>query len=48
MMWMGKLLYPDQTDYDLYEKVAEYFDLFYHCELSQEQYYEIVKNSIGK
>ena len=48
MMWMAKLLYPDQADFDLYEKVAEYFELFYHCELSEEQYAEIVKNSIGK
>lgn len=48
MMWMAKLLYPDQTDYDLYEKTAEYFELFYHCSLSKEQFEEIVKNSIGK
>ena len=30
------------------EEYQKYFDLFYHCSLSQEQYYEIVKNSIGK
>ena len=48
MMWMAKLLYPDAADYDLYEEVARYYDLFYHCELTQEQYDALVANSIGK
>lgn len=48
MMWMAKLLYPDVADYDLYEEASEYFELFYHCSLSKEQYEELVKNSIGK
>lgn len=48
MMWMAKLLYPDAADYDLYQEAAEYFELFYHCSLSNEQYEELVKNSIGK
>lgn len=48
MMWMAKLLYPDAADYDLYEEVARYYDLFYHCELTQDQYDALVANSIGK
>lgn len=48
MMWMAKLLYPDAADYDLYAEVARYYDLFYHCELTQEQYDALVANSIGK
>lgn len=48
MMWMSKLLYPDVADYDLYEKVSEYYKLFYHCDLTEEQYNELVANSIGK
>ena len=48
MMWMAELLYPDAAEYDLYEEVAKYYDLFYHCELTQEQYDALVANSIGK
>ena len=48
MLWMAKLLYPDAADYDLYTEVAEYFRLFYHCDLSEEAYNALVANSIGK
>ena len=47
MMWMAQLLYPDTAQYDLYAEVAEYFKLFYHCDLTQEQYDALVANSIG-
>lgn len=48
MLWMAKLLYPDAADYDLQEEVETYFQLFYHCDLTDEQYQELVANSIGK
>ena len=48
MMWMAKLLYPDAADYDLQAEVTEYYKLFYHCELSAEQYDALVANSVGK
>lgn len=48
MMWMSELLYPDTADFDLYEKVSEYYKLFYHCDLTKDQYNQLVKNSIGK
>lgn len=48
MMWMGKLLYPDAADYDLYEEVAQYFELFYHCAITQEQYDALTARSIGR
>ena len=44
---MCKLLYPEAADYDLYEEVKEYFKLFYHCDITAEQYDELVANSIG-
>lgn len=47
MMWMAQLLYPDTAQYDLYTEVAEYFKLFYHCDLTQNQYDALVVNSIG-
>jgi len=48
MLWMGTVLYPDAVDYDLYEAVAEYYDLFYHCDLTQDMYNHLVANSVAK
>ena len=48
MLWMAKLLYPEVADYDLKTEVQTYFDLFYHSDLSDEQYEALVANSIGK
>ena len=48
MLWMGKLLYPEQAEYDLKAEVKEYFTLFYHTELTDAQYDALVANSIGK
>ena len=48
MLWLGELLYPEETDYDLYQEVKTYYDLFYHCDLTEEQYEALVANSIGK
>lgn len=46
MLWFGKLLYPEQCDYDLYEEVKEFFSLFYHWDLTREQFDELMKNSL--
>lgn len=48
MLWMGKLLYPEAADYDMYEEAAQYYDLFYHCDLTREQYDALVADSLGK
>ncbi len=48
MMWMAKLLYPEAADYDLYEEVKEYYALFYHCDLTREQYGALTENAFGK
>lgn len=48
LMWLGSLLYPEQTDYDLKTQVTEFFRLFYHCDLTGEQYDDLVENSIAK
>ena len=48
MLWMAKLLYPQAADYDLKTEVQTYFDLFYHCDLTDAQYEALVANSIGK
>ena len=48
MLWMAKVLYPEAADYDLYTEAARYFELFYHCELTREQYDALVSNSLGR
>ncbi|MDD4510356.1 MAG: ABC transporter substrate-binding protein [Oscillospiraceae bacterium] len=45
LIWLAKLLYPDQFDYDLYEETARYYNLFYHCDLTQEQFNELTANA---
>ena len=48
MMWMSQLLYPETAQYDLYAEVANYFRLFYHCDITEAQYHAFVANSIDK
>ncbi len=42
ILWLGDLLYPEYTDYDLYESVHEYYELFYRCDLTREQFDALV------
>ena len=46
MLWMAKVLYPEAADYDMYAETANYFQLFYHCQLTQAQYDALVANSL--
>lgn len=46
MTWMAKLLYPDLADYDMYEEIARHFDLFYHSELTREQFDVLMEGSV--
>ncbi len=48
MMWLAQLLYPDIAQYDMYGEVSEYFSLFYHTDITREQYNGLVANSLGK
>ncbi|HEY5557462.1 ABC transporter substrate-binding protein [Acetobacterium sp.] len=47
-IWMTQLLYPDQAKYNVYDKAKEYYKLFYHSDLTQDQYNALVANSIAK
>jgi iron complex transport system substrate-binding protein len=42
ILWLAKLLYPDEAQYDLYTEVAHYFRLFYSCDLTQAQYEQLI------
>ncbi len=48
MIWLTQLLYPDKAGYDLYEETAKYYKLFYHCDLTEDQYKALVANSLLK
>lgn len=47
MIWLAQLLYPDVAQYDVYREVSRYFGLFYHCNITMEQYNRLVANSLG-
>ncbi|AEF86124.1 periplasmic binding protein [Treponema primitia ZAS-2] len=47
MLWLGKILYPQYAQYDLYTETAEYYRLFYGRELSRERYERLTANSIS-
>lgn len=47
MIWLAQLLYPEVARYDVYQEVSRYFDLFYHCDITVEQYKRLVANSLG-
>ena len=45
MLWLGELLYPGYTEYDLQGKVTEYYKLFYGCDLTDEMYQALMADS---
>lgn len=45
MLWLSDILYPDYIDYNLKEKVTEYYEMFYGCELTDEMYSELMENA---
>ena len=42
IMWLATIMYPDSFDWNLREKVDEYYDLFYHCEMTDELYEKLM------
>ena len=47
MLWMSELLYPEAAQLDMFAAVQEYFELFYHCKITREQYDALMQNSLG-
>ena len=45
LKWLGNLLYPEIYDYDIKEVVREFYDKFYHYNLSDNEIDELLKNS---
>ncbi len=44
--WTNSVLYPDQVDYDIAEAVTEFYDLFYHYELTDDEVQEILNTKV--
>lgn len=45
MIWLCDVLYPDACAYDVQEEIARYYQLFYHCELTLEQFENLTQNA---
>ena len=46
MIWLTAQLYPDYCDYDAKAEIMEYYELFYNCKLTEEQYNDLVKDAV--
>ncbi|MBQ4415406.1 MAG: ABC transporter substrate-binding protein [Methanomicrobium sp.] len=42
MIWIGNLMYPDVFDYDVKERAKEFYELFFHYKLSDEELKELM------
>ena len=45
MIWLTAQLYPEYCDYDAKAEILEFYELFYHCRLTEQQYTEITANA---
>lgn len=48
LIWLTAVLYPDYCDYDVKADVMEYYQLFYHCDLTDAQYEALTENAFLK
>lgn len=48
MIWITQLLYPDKAQYNMYDETVKFYDLFYHSKITEDQYKDLVKNSLLK
>ena len=46
MLWLGELLYPDYTEYDLQEEITDYYRLFYDCTLTDTMYQDLMTHAL--
>ena len=44
MNWLAKILYPEEATYDLYDETREFYDLFYHHDLTKSEYEDLCYN----
>ena len=46
LIWLTAQLYPEYCEYDVQAEIMEYYELFYGCTLTQQQYATITANAI--
>ncbi len=46
MRWLSGLIYPEYLDFDVDEEVREFFQLFYHVELSDQQLAQLYEGAL--
>jgi len=46
MIWLAETLYPEIAEYDLKEEVKLFYNLFYHIDITDEQFEELTKKAI--
>lgn len=46
MIWLTAELYPEYCDYDAKAEILEFYKLFYHCELTEQQYSELTAKAL--
>ena len=46
MRWFSALIYPEFINCDVKEEVHEFFDLFYHVDLTDEQMEKLLKGTL--
>ncbi|NLW07967.1 MAG: ABC transporter substrate-binding protein, partial [Clostridia bacterium] len=46
--WLGNLLYPEIYGYDMTKETREFYKLFYHYDLSDEELTSLLKDAGGK
>lgn len=45
LRWLGNLLYPELYDYNMRDEVKEFYDKFYHYQLSEEEINDLLETS---
>ena len=45
MIWLTSELYPEFCDYDVKAEILEFYELFYHCALTDQQYELLTANA---
>lgn len=48
LIWLTAVLYPDHCDYDVKAEVMEFYELFFHCTLTDGQYEKITAEAFTK
>ena len=46
MIWLTAVLYPDYCDYDTKAEILEFYELFYQCKLTEEQYESLTAKAL--